>query len=134
MVLFAVVLGGDEEGFESGPVLEHGWAFTPFVTVFVEETCGFNVVIRPPHELRVIDHLITFGCEELAVIKLVKQGFNGGWWGPGGLSFSVRSRNDLRRQFYRTFSKCVVTYHMVSRWRNRRCHGEGFGCIYHRWS
>ena len=84
MVLFAVVLGSDEEGFESGPVLEHGWAFTPFVTVFVEETCGFNVVIRPPHELRVVYHLITFGCEELAVIKLVKQGFNGGWWGPGG--------------------------------------------------
>ena len=47
---------------------------------FVKKTCGLDVIIRPSHELGVIDGLVTFGRKELAIIQLVKQSFNGGWW------------------------------------------------------
>ena len=74
VVLLSIIFGGNEKGFEGGPVLDHGWAFSPTVTVFVEKTCGFNVVVRPSHELGIVDHFVAFGGKELAIVQLVKQG------------------------------------------------------------
>ena len=61
VVLLSIIFGGYEEDLEGFPVLEHGWAFAPTFTVFVEKTCGLNVVVRPSHELGIVYNFIVFG-------------------------------------------------------------------------
>ena len=117
-ILLAIFIGDGEKVFEFSPSIKGYITFSLLLTVVIEQTSGFDVVIAPANELAIVDDFITlFGkvVHHVAVqseMQLVSGGFP---WSPHkDFVLSLVSIIDISVSFPNVLHELIGSHYLLT--------------------